>query len=313
MPWSNSTTASSGEKYYSTICGGDATTSTYPTIRRKAPDLSELSPLTLMAADLKATLGTAFDEGAESPYELRDGVVRGLLKKLDEKKKDTSQKMPLSQEAKDCIARGIHLAIPEVVADNLKVANRVWLAGGRIPQLLINVNEKYGIWGCPDWDIFCHSDVAMKLPIAGTMVAKDSQRYANLRKVNNKINGVFQATHYYKTPSGATGAIALNIITGKFMGPEDVINSFDFKFLQATFSFIDGKPRFQVYPDAWHDLLYGIIRFTENVTPSAPKKGNTGFEAKAKRITKYVRRGFRDCTGTVCKGILADYITASIR
>ena len=250
---------------------------------------------------LRSTLLKAFDEGNESPYDLRENIVEELLKEIDTEAAGRQMKnmqevksvadIPNQQQITEHVIKGI----PPVLLEWMMLDKNIWLCGGCIIRLLTKPTALKA-WNGTDWDLFCSVSASKKLPCwmdAANMSRGES--YGGL--YNDKKIG---ATWYYQ-PKNLRRPV--NIITGNFRNIGDVYDGFDFRFLQMG-CFVDGGTmNFSVKSvESWVDLTQNVIRWSDKVSSSA----KSGDKAR-KRIIKYINRGFRDGTGVVEKGILSKY------
>ncbi len=258
---------------------------------------------------LRSNLLKAFDEGHESPYDLRESVVEELLKVMDTTvaAKRQIENMRGMQSVADIpnqrqITESVIEGIPSAILGWMTLDSKIWLCGGSIIKLLIRPSALKS-WNGSDWDLFCSESAWQKLPFwknngAGNDSLTVGNPYDGLMYDNKKIKSTWCCT-----PKGFRQPI--NIIVGNFDSISDVYDSFDFRFLQMGCS-IDGDIlNLSIGSmESWVDLTQNIIRWNDKVS----NKTKNSDQAR-KRIIKYINRGFRDGTGVVEKGILSKHGT----
>jgi hypothetical protein len=271
-----------------------------------APSDNELITL------LRDCLTKAFDEGAESPYDLKESIVDGIEREIQErvtvhleseqrqKTQRTASVFPKLEEIVDAISP----QIPDIIKESMRASNRCFLAGGKITKMLIRPNRytpTMHAWRESDWDLFVHTDDAQKLPVlhcSETPIYEKNGPYDKFDR-GNRITSVYYAK--------IKNLNLVNVIAGNYNKLEDVLESFDFRFLQMG-AYYDSNEQLQfrvLTPQAWFDLMHNIIHYQDK-----SKIENRGSDLAIQRVAKYVARGFRDCTGLTEKGILQQWCIA---
>lgn len=263
-----------------------------------------------LSQTLELYLTKAFEEGLESPYDLKDEIVTELVEKLN--KIIISEQTPSINYHENVvntlpvdIANKLLYYLPKSIRETLQRSSKIFFSGGGLVRLLIDSNSP-NAWNDSDWDIFISDEVFWpKLPIASSYHFKQSLKpYGdthNHRIFHNKISKTYYNDKRIssQTPNNKYSG-QINLIIGKFNCLQDVLNCFDFTFLQ-TGLYVDDSG-VAVYkalsPSCLNDLLDRNIKLSNNsrLVNSQCKD----------RVKKYITRGFKDSTYIVEKGFISN-------
>lgn len=248
----------------------------------------------------------AFDEGAESPFEFRNTVVRNLteqtIKAIDKLNLENSSNS-LNPDLASTLAQKISQYIPTPIWEILKQIDSSYIAGGWLIKTLLGLNNrKLNLinWKKSDLDIFCDMKNFEKtrkiMSKAGYVLTKWPTKkqlvydYTSAGAVGSPDGTTFLNSDHYKiTPS-----LTLNIIGGNFDTPQSVVENFDFLCLQQVLHIKNSQNYLQtsfhtLNDKSWSDLINRRLTLNSNA------KQNKISE----RVEKYMARGFSDCTGSV--------------
>ena len=263
---------------------------------------------------LQKSLMEAFDEGAESPCDFKESVVASLMKKIGEAerflKANLTKQLTKDNTKPTDIAANLSGFIPNLIKDCLRATPRAFLAGGSIVKMLTcPIHGMHSGWDDArnDWDIFVHTDDVSKLPV---MVEPLIERMmVKSLKENGLYNNagiapdIVPIEKLYLGKIPGTGLV--NIIIGRYEKIEDVLDSFDFRFLQTgcRWSAATSKLEYIILNDqAWSDLTHNIIHIQPKINPY--HFTSQKLDGLRSRIQKYCARGFRDCTNYIEEGFL---------
>lgn len=256
---------------------------------------------------LKTSLLKAFDEGSESPFDLREATVNKILKSTNKKineAKDSDKVTSVSIPAPDLLLlrNAILIHLPKFVTELTSTLKKSWITGGCIPRFLtFRRNLTGSMWSESDIDIYVPSDIDIpKILKLGTAACEFSEvtnkEYTQYNKnIGNKIQKIYMSRMASST---------LNLITGDFSTIDDVWDSFDFRFLQTGLEFqvSENKETTCNYiinsTRSWEDLVLRRICLTPSYVKAIHSKKVTVNISK-KRIKKYIQRGFSDHTGII--------------
>lgn len=237
---------------------------------------------------LKEALLKAFDEGSESPYDLREQIVA----KIEKRTKDNSDNsitysnlkiIRIGQKICDTIKHKMNHS-----AEGLQVYNAMdgiyYLAGGSIIRSIVDSKNASTGWNNQDLDVFCKENSAIPL--------LDSLPFVQTNEIPNYFGDFKNNIKSYRYKQ-------INLIIGNFDSIWDIFKDFDFNFLCIGFDLKkqhneDGVQNFY-YRD--HTVISDLInrKITKNPLSDRPiKKG---------RIQKYISRGFSDGTYMIEKPI----------
>lgn len=222
---------------------------------------------------LKALLREAFDEGAESPYDLREEAVN----RISEKGGAIHLQRPVLEDQTwlgGPFARQLAESLPVPVKKLLKV-DQTYLCGGSILRTMLN-QEK--MWD-GDWDIFC------------TEAAFSAAQFDEVRTQEVNLADEYQTKNYRGKTFGLTHPINV-IVSDTFTSPEAILKTFDLTIVQWALKAADNKVMLKTYRQSIIDTVLGQIHLVRSSLATQPKT--------KQRIAKYVERGFRDCTG-ICE------------
>lgn len=287
-------------------------------VKATRPDEFDLMPI------LTSGLERAFDEGAESPYDLRDDTIRDILTEMNDRAAQETKAIEDKRKTKiqgsiefNDITDAIESAIPEPVRSLLQSTEKCWLAGGAIPRILLKSNAD--TWKNSDNDIFIHKgklSIKHVKELSLKEVTKDTGPYASPdgRFHHKRIRSMWECDAIHSHMKSHHNPQKLNVISGDYNSLLDVLTTFDFTFLQCGFYYeknADGAylPRFSIMNlQTYADLMHNVIRLTPAAKSNAESLRKIG-HLKG-RIKKYIKRGFRDCTGLVERGLLPKYCSA---
>jgi len=278
-----------------------------PNIRPSLPTFTQED--NTLSSVLRESLIRAFDEGTESPYDLKDSIIDGIERDIQDRvlaqlEAKQSQRKETALPDPDIIVKAIDKHLPAIIKECLKSSTRCYLAGSRIVRLLTRPKSPILMhWRNTDWDLFVHKDDAQNLPVMhnGNILEKGGKY--------DKFDGGNRISTVYYTTVEKIGLV--NVIAGNYNKLEEVLQSFDFQFLQmGAFYNADGQPQFAILTaQAWYDLMHNIIRFQPKIGLNSLSRSGQ-IESATMRVAKYVARGFRDCTGLCENGVLGSFCSA---
>lgn len=234
-----------------------------------------------MKEQIRQLLSEAFDEGCESPYDLKEEILDGLVKKAQNFENPIANSVD-TEEAARYIHKNINPSIRFLLQQHKK---DLWLAGGGVLRILFNQNiARRDSWRNSDNDLF-----HQKTSIYSTL----KQQYI-----------IYASSGYFlkdisKVYLMELGNKKVNLITSK-CNMRKIIDTFDLTICQIAFYYDENlKPTIYVKEKPWSDIIQYRICINKsksaNITASCQR-----------RITKYINRGFRDTTGLVDKGFFAN-------
>jgi len=242
-------------------------------------------------SNLKQAVEEAFEEGTQSPCDLKDSVVDDLVKKFGSGGLDIDL---LSKDAAIRVSNNAHDIIKEILtACNEVSPNSAILTGGAIVRCLMRTKSDYRQnWSDSGNDMFIDTAVINFLKdYCGSKnykLGRSSSRRINrphplgLRDWNFKISD----SKY------------ISILEGQFSNNiENMTKHNDLTISQ--FAFYKENKSFKIHgsEESWHDLMHNLIRFSKNYSPEKEEG-----KSVRRKVVKYIRRGFRDTTGTVEQG-----------
>ena len=265
-----------------------------PTDRRDVLSTKTPKPRPLVPYDgiLREALSEAFDEGVESPYDLKDDTIERIVHRAGQKIGEENTNI-LSDGHKMALMDGLFSQCPSTITEILETGHRVWLSGSQIVRMLLGHPSNTQHWIKADWDIFCHKDDLKNLSIY-----KSLQRGPQNEYTHAKIDNTF---HCWVSNDGGKYSAHINVVAGNFEKAEDVVKGFDFQFLRNAYYF-DSIWRLHMEKEAWSDLKDGIIRLNPNRSYDHPTCGK--LMKLRDRVFKYIGRGFRDYTSIIENGPL---------
>jgi hypothetical protein len=284
-------------------------------VRVRKPPVVPMPPLAMKSLPfnevVRKSLVKAFDEGVESPYDFRDAAIAEIMREVEqaaeklawpaEPKLAKDVKFPSLEE----LIKTFEMHMPKVIAECLQSSKRAFLSGGSIIKILTSPRSYSDNWKDCDWDIFVHKDDLDKLPLMRDPL-KDKMKPCD-KVERDEYGRIIGGGTIYQTYKGSFLNVGkVNVIVGDYEKIEDVLNSFDFRFLQTGCLYADGVLEYVVLDhQAWSDLIHNIIR----LNPAFESRDMTGqqIEDTMKRIQKYTTRGFRDCTGFTETGLLRQF------
>ena len=265
---------------------------------------------------LRQGLLRAFDEGNESPYDLREGIVENILRDMDlEAKKKRSQP---DQGIADLLCSYIDQKLPIRIKHILKQSEKIWLCGGSIIRVLIQskaakspigdpwtlLDTSQSGWLNSDWDFFCGEDELKKESRAFAEYevtpypAGKNYIDSSLRRNIKRVYSAFGQNGKYKNGR------PINIIISDFNSISDILCGFDLQCIQIGFSYKAGHPKLQVASaEVLTDILLGLIRLNPEINFN--KLSSRQKDKTMGRVRKYIGRGFRDLTGLEEQGLLS--------
>lgn len=213
--------------------------------------------------DIKSALSQAFDEGIESPYELKDAVIDRLVKAVDKKTINTQQ---FEYGASFWIQDHINPVVKKI----LQITD-CCVAGGYVLKTLVCPIGPANLWR-GDVDVFVHKRNIDKLA-AKYFLGSITNNYND-----DKIEGI------YHIKDKTVGWV--QVIVHRYQSNMDLIKSFDLSVCQAAYS-IYNQPRFEFTPEFMDSYLKKTIKLNPNIQQTA---------TTVDRIVKYIKRGFADQT-----------------
>lgn len=217
----------------------------------------------------------AFEEGARSPYEMKQYVVDELLVKLQSNLSPGSKAGNL-QEVANIIAKALPAPVRSIVTNH-----EAWLCGGSVLRAIVDPLNKTAAWKTSDYDIYCTLEQFKLMPV---QAEEDDKHYMNKNK------------EQFKTYRTVWQGCELNVIVApQYTNPLHILQDFDLSIVKFAYS-ERPKPTLVTYRQSWVDVCTGQIHIADpkNRTPQT-----------VNRIKKYIKRGFRDCTGLVETGLLS--------
>lgn len=230
---------------------------------------------------LSEVIAMAFEEGYRSPYEVKPAVVETLMRQYEAK-----AAVKLESASFQEMAGVIYNFMPQHLRQILSHAG-VWLCGGAVVRLLCDPENNTASWRNSDYDLYCTPDVLKE--VAKTFAIQ-------LNTDNKKYPPVAEADDFKTFRTEYHGMVLNFIVSPTFTTPAECIKDFDLTIVRFAFS-ASPNPVLHGTKEAFIDLCMGQIRL---VNPYDNK-------SKVTRIKKYVRRGFRDVTGIVEKGVLCNH------
>ncbi len=224
-----------------------------------------------MSNSILEIANAAFDEGSRSPYELKPFIVQELIASV--KPQESLQlDLPLT-------AQHLMHTLPRIVRQFVNVAN-VWLCGGAIVKLLVDPTNSNLQWKSSDYDLYCNDQTFHAI----------SQTH---RFTQDAIYGNFQSARCIISGTN------INIIySDKFVNSASILSHFDFTMVQFAYQETACFPSLFASENTQSDLLKNEIKISDTYST---KKVTSSLRA---RIKKYIKRGFRDCTGIVEQNVL---------
>ena len=233
---------------------------------------------------IKSSLETAFDEGAESPYSLKDQIVERLYNSLA---RSSAEPQLIKKVNADLTAKLICKTIPTIIQTML-VNTRLALCGGSILKHMISPN--FG-WKSSDYDIFGYYKDIETIKLNEKTEKKRVNPYGSL--------GAAQHISYTKkiTTKTPTGECIINLIAlDKKMPPDLIIEKFDLQMCQIALIINDNGSKLIASPQTFDDIV------ARRINLSTYQKGRPFDNPNiCDRIKKYIKRGFHDQTKLVQK------------
>jgi len=272
---------------------------------------------------LRSLLLKAFDEGAESPYDLRENIVNSLIGEVIEHSKEEDDRFV---ELKGFYRMSVVSNLPEVITKALLTSN-AWLCGGAVLNCMINANLKTWTENS-DWDLFCNEEdfgklshfcnVQINSPRPSSVMprpgwhddnawgdGRDDDFMSELQNVINVTDDDYNFAEGLEVWSGVMRGLdqTVQVIKGNFATFGDIVRNFDLALVQVGIRHQkDSGFQLVATKEAWDDMTQGIIHFAKNFNYQSCKARQR--DKTKKRIIKYIRRGFRDGTRIVETGIL---------
>lgn len=225
--------------------------------------------------DLKTALEQAFDEGSQSPYDLRDSIVQELLKQVPSASYPTMSQKYL---------KSMYNCLPLPIIEILK-STPCYLSGGSLLKLLVDVSGDQ--WNDSDWDIFCDQANFKQLSCYNKLLKVLKSDYED----KNWGNYVYNIPHKAIPGFKIRPDLNINVIVGDFKTVASIVNTFDIRLLQMALWIQDKKLYFFTYNKAWEDFNRNVLILNDASIHSTSKTHN--------RVKKYITRGFRDQTGLI--------------
>lgn len=243
-----------------------------------------------LEAFVEKNISEAFDEGNESPYDLKDVIVESITRKITSKLSEKEQSndglsisMPNKKE-KFLIIEQVYNALPVVVKRAMRESPKCFFSGGMLASILIG---KTFDLSC-DYDLFVDTQDEAKVKKA---IAPYTSPIHTLGP--SSYDGEKYKNYYLKIDGEKTKHSKINIISGDFNSFKDVVESFDFSFLQmaANFNSFGSRLEFNILnKEAWKHLILRVICFSKSFKKDKKSK------KQILRIEKYKMRGFYDAT-----------------
>ena len=280
----------------------------HPSLHEGWSHSKDVAIKTTPSNDLKEAIALAFDEGAESPFELKQQIVNDITKLFEY---NPTQKLIHNIDL-DQWANYVWNRLPTIVKNILQVHQRIYLCGGSILKHLIA--SKNG-WLKSDYDLFYHKDYhpAVKLYLPGA--TSTASIYGNLTEKQNieLINKFMVHEAYNHKVYAKYGKFSLNTIqlSKLVTRPSEITDNFDLQMCQialywqpssALNNYEESKPKIIASDNTICDILQRRINLSQKFKETQDPEQS--YPMLIKRIKKYIQRGFHDNTRLVEQGIL---------
>lgn len=243
---------------------------------------------------LQQKLSQAFDEGNESPYDLKEGIIRDILKEF-EKPTFGKPTIPSHEQIVQQLNKTIPPEIKQIML-NSTPSTPIFLSGGSLIKTLLQTNA----WNSDNWDFYTswNGFENMKRHVSSIKIKTRASYHNSKNQISKRIAATFSG---YANSKKGPFLYKIDTIVGNYLKPQDVVEDFDFTFLQCVCYYdAKGTIKFEIMnQQTMSDLLHNVIRLS-------PKIKTTNSDTK-QRVLKYIKRGFRDCTGLVETGLLNQY------
>lgn len=228
---------------------------------------------------IRQMLCKAFDEGSESPCDLKDDIINTLMEKVD------SGSLIEIDEFKKNVTNYIENSVSQTIVQFFTASSgsKIWCAGGRILRTILGAN-----WPTSDCDIYCNPK--------GLAYLANKFKFKKLMTSYQHNNKLLQ---FYSTKVRNIGVVHLMLC--KYENAEKLIEDFDLSICQICVGYDNGKFILHGTNEFWRDLWQNQINLSEKCKQNFGQ-GVYQPEKIMPRIKKYISRGFRDRTGIIEQG-----------
>ena len=191
---------------------------------------------------LEEIISKAFDEGADSPYDLKDDIVSSLVDETGHLGHQTNKIEKFKERAQK------HISIPSLLLSLMKLNHgNVWLAGGAILYKLIKPTYHVDkAWQNRDFDLFCNPEGHVRLKSQLNKLNKNNVPTYNNEKYKNTFDKQFGSIERYKI-NGLSKTV--NVIVGDFENINTIFESFDLTICQIAI-------KYTIKDSKWKQIVY---------------------------------------------------------